>query len=115
MKPLKIAKSNAYKIDLGNKIIYKYNLPTRMMSVAHMVVKGRHPDKGFILESDCSFAMYTIKGSGKYMVGDEEFEVEVGDVVFVPSGNKFACEGDFEYITFDVPGYYPEQSMEVEL
>lgn len=115
MKPIKILGNEANKVDLGEKVIYEYILPTRLMSVARMVIAGRHPEKGFILENDCSFAMYVIKGDGKYTVEDEEYFVGVGDVVFVPSGNKIACEGDFEYITFDTPAYYPEQSEEVDL
>ena len=81
-----------------------------------MVVKGRHPeDPGkVILEKDCSFAMYVIKGSGKYLVDGEEIQVVEGDLVYVPNGSTFACEGDFEYITVDIPAYYPEQSEEVE-
>jgi mannose-6-phosphate isomerase-like protein (cupin superfamily) len=55
--------------------------------------------------------IYVIKGSGKIYVGDSIFQVTAGDVVDVPPGNKFACAGkDFEYITFDVPAFYPEQS-----
>jgi len=99
---------------LGAKKIYKYPLGEKLLSVARMVVDGRHPESGYLLEKECNFAMYMTRGKGRYFVGDEIFDVGVGDVVFVPAGNKFASEGDFEYITFDTPGYYPEQSEEVK-
>ena len=46
--------------------------------------------------------------------GDEKFEVGVGDVVFVPTENKFAAEGKMEYITVDNPAFFLEQSEEIK-
>src|SRR3990172_11966891 len=116
MRAVKISAKDSKKIVLGTKTIYKYILPTKLFDIARMVVKGRHPvdPKKVILEKDCDFAMYVTKGEGKYFVNGEEIKVVEGDVVFVPAGSTFACEGNFEYITVDVPAYYPEQSEEVE-
>lgn len=117
MKPQKYSLKDTTKIDLGTKIIYKYPTPTRAFDVARMVVNGRHP-KGkntYILEHGCMFAMYIIKGKGKVYAGDNVFEVGVDDVIVVPTDNKFAVEGKMEYITFDIPAYYPEQSEEIVL
>jgi len=114
MKPVKINKSEANVINLGTKKIHEYPLPTKLMSVAYMKVTGRHPQKGFLYESDCAFCLYVTKGKGKIYADDEIFKVEIGDVVYVPTKTKFACEGDMEYVTFDSPGFYPEQSKEVD-
>lgn len=117
MRPQKISKKQIEKIDLGSKVIHEYPLKTRLMSVAYMVVKGRHP-KGknkFLLEYDCAFIMYLTKGKGKVYAGEEVFDVKVGDVVFVPVENRFAVEGDMEYVTVDTPAFYPEQSEEIEV
>lgn len=115
MKPQKYSLKDVTKIDLGTKVIFKYPTPTKLFDVAHMVVNGRHPNGNntFVLEHGCMFAMYIIKGSGKVYAGDEVFKVGVDDVVFVPTDHKFAVEGNLEYITFDLPAYYPEQSEEV--
>ena len=113
MKAKKYSLKEANKIDLGTKLILKYPSPTKLFDIAKMVVNGRHPENSneFILESDCHFMIYVINGKGKIYAGDKVFQVVVGDVIDVPPGNKFACEGkDFEYITFDVPAFYPEQS-----
>jgi mannose-6-phosphate isomerase-like protein (cupin superfamily) len=117
MKPEKIQKKDAKLIDLGGKRIYAYPLQTKMMSVAYMVVKGRNPTKKntFLLEHDCQFIIYVTKGKGRIYTSNELFEVTVGDVVYIPTDNKFAVEGDMEYVTVDTPGYYPEQSTEIEV
>ena len=115
MKPKKYTSKDTNKVNLGTKIIYKYPTPTKEMDIARMVVKGRHPqDKNkFILEHACQFVFYVIKGRGKVYAGDAVFDVGKGDVVFVPTENKFAVEGDMEYITVDVPAFYLEQSEKV--
>lgn len=116
MKPIKYSHDSANKIDLGSKVIFKYPIPTKEFDIARMVVNGGNP-KGankYLLEHKCNFVMYVIKGQGKVYAGEEVFDVIVNDVVFVPKENKFAVEGEFEYITVDVPAFYLEQSEEIE-
>jgi len=117
MKAVKYSASEVKKIDLGTKVIFKYPTPTKEMDIARMVVKGRHPENknSFLLEHVCNFVIYVIKGKGKIYAGEEMFGVEVGDVVFVPKENKFAAEGEMEYITVDSPAFFPEQSEEIEV
>ncbi len=117
MKPVKYTPKDTFKIDLGSKIIYKYPSPDKSVDIGLMIVKGRHPEsqKKFILEHGCSFVMYITKGEGIVYAGDEKFDVTVGDVIFVPKENKFAVDGDFEYVTVDTPAFYPEQSEEIEV
>lgn len=114
MKAIKINKGEVKVIDLGTKKIHEYSLPTKLMSVAYMEISGRHPKKGFLYETECAFCLYVTKGKGKIYAGKDVFDVELGDVVYVPIKTKFACEGNMEYVTFDSQGFYPEQSKEVE-
>ncbi|MBP7837087.1 hypothetical protein KA021_00090 [Candidatus Saccharibacteria bacterium] len=115
MKYVKFTSSDTEKIDLGSKIIFKYPSPTVDFDIGRMVINGRHPEypNTFLVEDACSFVIYVISGAGKVYVDDETFEVTAQDVIFVPNKTRFAVEGVFEYITFDSPGYYPEQSNEI--
>jgi len=115
MKAKKYTFKETNKIDLGIKIIYKYPSPSKRFDIAKMIVKGRHPQESnkFIIEHKCQFVIYVTKGKGKIYAGEDIFEVKVGDVVFVPTNNKFAAEGKMEYITVDVPAFFMEQSEEV--
>jgi mannose-6-phosphate isomerase-like protein (cupin superfamily) len=65
--------------------------------------------------SDCNFVVYVMKGQGRIFAGEEIFDVEPEDVVFVPARSKFAAEGEFVYITFDSPTFYVEQSTEIRV
>lgn len=117
MKAVKYSSQDTNKIDLGTKVIFKYPTPTKEMDIAKMVVKGRHPESPntFLLEHKCQYVIYVSKGKGKIYAGEDIFEVKVGDVVFVPVDNKFAAEGDMEYITVDLPAFFPEQSEEIKI
>ena len=116
MKAKRYSFKETNKIDLGTKLIFKYPTPTKLFDIAKMVVNGRHPiDKNsFILEHDCQFVIYVTQGTGKVYAGEDIFDVTTGDVVFVPTDNKFAVEGKLEYITIDVPAFYLEQSEEIK-
>jgi mannose-6-phosphate isomerase-like protein (cupin superfamily) len=115
MKPFKYSQQDTNKIDLGTKVIFKYPSPTKLFEIARMEINDHHPQEPnkFLLEHDCQFAFYVIKGQGVIYASEEVFKVKVGDVVFVPKENKFAAEGNFEYITVNVPAFYPEQSEEI--
>jgi mannose-6-phosphate isomerase-like protein (cupin superfamily) len=115
VEPVKYTKNEITKIDLGTKVIYKYPTPMKLMDIARMVIDGRNPkgENKFLLETECTFVIYIIKGKGKIYAGDKIFNVEVDDVVFVPKNFKFAAEGKMEYITVDSPAFFPEQSEEI--
>lgn len=117
LRAIKYTPRDTKKIDLGTKIIFKYPTPTKELDIAKMVVNGRHPEdpKTFILEHKCQFVIYITKGKGKIYAGDDVFDVKVGDVVFVPTDNKFAAEGNMEYLTVDIPAFFQEQSEEVSI
>lgn len=111
---MKRTQSQTKLVDLGNKKIYEYGLPTKLLSVAYMIVAGRHPEKGFVKEKDCTFVIFVTKGKGKYIMLDKTVELKKDDVLLVEKNTKFAVEGNFEYVTFDIPAYYEEQSQVVD-
>ncbi len=117
MKAQKYSFNQTKKIGFGTKVIYKYPTPTRDLDIGVMVVNGRHPEdpQTFILEHECQFVMYVTKGSGKVYAGEELFDVQEKDVIFIPSLTKFAVEGILEYVTVDSPAFFPEQSEEIKV
>lgn len=117
MKAKKFAPADTRIVDLGTKIIYNYPSLPRLVELNHMVVNGRHPEdeNKYVLEHDCQFILHVIRAEGKIYAGNEIFDVDVGDVVHVPTNTKFAAEGEgFEYITANVPAWYPDQAEVVK-
>ena len=98
MTLIKISKADAKLTDLGIKKILSYPLPTRLMSVAHMTVSGRHPKSGFLLERDCAFCLYVIKGEGVVYADDDIFKVGViNDGTSRDGYAQYVCEVLNEY------------------
>ena len=117
MKPVKYSTKDTKKTNFGSKIIYKYPTPTKNADIGHMLVNGRHPKnaRSFMMNQVCSFVIFITKGTGTIYAGDEIFNVKPEDVVFIPAKNKYAVEGNFEYVTVDFPSWYPEQYSEVQI
>ncbi len=111
-----IKKEQAKIVDLGTKIIRKYTASDKQLEINHMTLNGRTPEKEgtFLCETKVHFMVYITKGSGRMFCGEDAFEVSEGDCVDVPTGIKFAAEGNFEYITAESPAWYSEQHKEVE-
>ncbi len=117
MKPKKISFEDTNLVNIGFKKIYEYKFGYKEMSVAKMVVKGRFPkdESKFYLEHKCSFIIIVIKNTGRILFKNETINLKEGDSIFVPAGNKYAIEGNFEYITAVSPAYYPEQAEEASV
>lgn len=114
MKPIKYTAADTRRIDLGSKQILKYPSQTTDFDIGHMSVNGRFPaGDQFEKNKICDFVIYVLEGSGKVYAGEDIFEVEPADVVFVPKQNKYAMEGKFKYLTIDFPAYDPDQSERV--
>lgn len=115
MKPKKVSFEDAKLVDLGSKKIYEYKFGYKKMSIAKMVVNGRFPENKnkFFLEHKCSFIIVVTKNTGRILFENKKFEVKEGDSIFIPSGNKYAIEGNFEYFTVVAPAYFPEQAEEI--
>ncbi len=117
MKAVHFSKKDTHLVDLETKKILKYPTPTSQFDVGKMIVHGRHPEKDdeFLLEHECSFVMYILKGKGRVYAGKQHFSVVAEDVVFVPKDTPFAVDGDFEYVTFSIPAFFLEQSEIVKV
>lgn len=111
-----IKKDQAEIVDLGSKIIRKHTAEDKQLEINHMTLNGRTPEKDgtFLLETKVHFMVYVVKGKGKIFRGEDVFSVSEGDSVDVPPGERFAAEGNFEYITAENPAWYREQSRIVD-
>ena len=52
-----------------------------------------------------TFIYYILEGSGKWVIEDEEFEVETKDVVIVPPGKRFYFKGNLKQVCITTPAW----------
>ena len=73
-------------------------------------------DKGHAQEfyhTKCTFVYYIIDGSGTWIIDEEEFPVESGDVVVVTPGKKFYYKGNLKQICITTPAWEAEGEQHV--
>ncbi len=61
-----------------------------------------------------AFIYYILEGSGKWIIEDEEYEVEARDVVIVPAGKRFYFKGNLKQICITAPAWTEEYEKHVK-
>ncbi|MCA8902244.1 MAG: cupin domain-containing protein [Hyphomonas sp.] len=55
-----------------------------------------------------AFVYYILEGAGEWVIEDEVFPVEAGDVVIVPPGKRFYFRGALKQVCITAPAWTPE-------
>lgn len=112
---MKIGRDDITPIVRESAVIRNYPFSTNELSITNIEVKGRHPSdvtKQHI-EHKLTLLCYVISGTGKFIVGGEEFEVTSGDAIFIKPDQKYYIEGNLKYLVSCTPAYYREQHEQI--
>ncbi len=112
---MKISKKDIAPVERPTAVIRNYAFPSKELSITSIGVNGRHPSditKQHI-EHKLTLICYVVKGSGKFVVDGEVFEIVSGDAIFIEPNQKYYIEGDLEYLVCCSPAYYREQHEQV--
>ena len=71
-------------------------------SVAKVEIIG---EQKFGLDTESDLAYYVLEGKGKFYIEDEFFDVEKGDLVFIPKNTKYKDEGNLILLAVAVPKF----------
>ena len=92
-----------------NCIVYEYPMKNSEMNIGVAEITCRYPDEGYAINHKCSEMGYILKGSGRLVTETGEVQLSVGDVVYVPHGEKYYWEGNITVILPATPAWYPQQ------
>ncbi|HOZ37068.1 MAG TPA: cupin domain-containing protein [bacterium] len=108
---MKVSSSEAREKHPDNStIIWEYNLPTKNIGLATGKINGRHPESGWIKNTQCEIVYYCLSGQGTVTIEDEPFELKAGDVLFIEQNKKYFIEGqDLSICLPSSPAWTPEQ------
>jgi hypothetical protein len=85
------------------------------MGAAVIAVKGRYPERNFLVNEITKELVYITSGQGQLLSPDgAEHSFKTGDAVFVSNGEAFAWEGDFTGFFANTPVFDPAQHKEVD-
>lgn len=112
---MKIAKRQEANIFINGACkAFEYPLDDKDINAAVIQITGRYPEKGNAVNELCKELAYIMKGSGRLVVEDKEYNLEEKDSILINAGERFFWEGDMEIFMPCTPAWYPEQHKEVE-
>lgn len=92
-----------------NCIVYEYPMKNSEMNIGVAEIAHRYPDEGFAINHKCSEMGYITKGKGKLVTETKEVNLFVGDVVYIPHGEKYYWEGNMTVVLSATPAWHLEQ------
>ena len=74
-----------------------------------VLVETKSGHETAIIEHECDFVYYVLKGSGSFIVNDIEETCSEGDLVAIPKGTKFTYKGKLKMLLATTPAWFAEQ------
>lgn len=99
---------------LPHVVIHEYDTHDREISGATAEIKGRYPERGYVMNLKCKELVYILEGSGTLMTPFGETAFAKGDVLFLDSNEKYAWDGDMVLFMATTPLFDPAQHIEAE-
>ena len=90
-------------------VVYEYPMQNSAMNIAVTEITGRYPEQGYALNHECCEMGYVVKGSGRLVTEAQKVELGVGDVVYIPRGERFYWEGTMTVVLPCSPAWHPAQ------
>jgi mannose-6-phosphate isomerase-like protein (cupin superfamily) len=97
MKIIKVEEAKKY-IRSPFCDVLEYETGDTDINLAVSEIFGRHPEKGFSVNTKCKEQVFVIAGKGIIFVGDKEFKISKGDSVLVEQNEKFYFDGNLKVL-----------------
>lgn len=91
----------------------EYTLDDKDINVATIILKGRYPDQGRVMNLECKEICYILEGEAQLHLEEKIIPVNKGDVIMIEPGEKYYWEGEMTMFVPCVPAWTPEQHKQV--
>ena len=102
---------NFDKIGHKGKVFPTTDLSSRGQVVLMESEKGLDVS---LIQNECDYFYYVIKGSGTFVIEGKEEICEEGDLVVVPAGSKYTFKGKLRLLLFSTPPWSEDQEEVVK-
>lgn len=113
MKIIRKNQTNEFK-NSDACIATEYPLGDKDINGTVVMVRGRYPEKGRVVNEKCKEVAFIIEGKGKIVVEGSEVELNKDDVILIEAGERIYWEGDMKMFVSCNPAWYIGQHKEVE-
>lgn len=105
-----IKKQDAVKHENSpNCTVYEYPTKNSEINIGVAEISDRYPEQGYAMNHTCIEMGYILKGSGKLVTEAKTVILSAGDVVLIPSGERFFWEGNMTIVLPTTPAWNPQQ------
>ena len=111
-----IKRFEAKKVQENNNSQFlDYQFPFIHASLGISIIEGRYPQTGYDVDEQVEASWYVEKGRGIVWIAGQELNVEKGDMLYIPAGEKYWIKGEnLKLIVCSSPPWYPEQHKHIE-
>jgi len=95
-------------------IIHEYAMTDPLINGAVADIRGRYPEKGFVVNTTSREIVYVIVGSGIVGLLDKEVSITVGDVLLLLPNEKYYWQGTLKLFMATTPRFDPAQHLIVK-
>lgn len=113
MKIIRSSDAPVVKID-ESCLAREYDFGDGDINSAVIELKGRSPEKGWVVNEKVKELVHVIKGSGKLCFEASSYELGAGDEVLIDPGEKYYFEGEMTFTVPCTPSWNPEQQKHIE-
>lgn len=110
-----VAKSQAKKhTNSPTCVAYEYSVGDATIDAAVGVIRGRYPEKGYVVNEVCRELVYVISGVGTLTTHTASTDLAPGDMALLNPGEAYFFTGtELTILMPCAPAWYPEQHKEV--
>ena len=98
----------------NNCIAIEYPSDDKDINGAIIELTGRYPDKGKSVNLKSKELAYIIKGFGRVVINNEEFEISEGDLIYIEPNEKIHWEGNLTMFLPCTPAWTKEQYKKID-
>lgn len=111
-----VKKSNSKRIQENVVSAFnEYDLPFNKFSVGVSEINGRYPHNGYDIDEEVEQVWYVEDGKGRVNIENEIFEIDKGDMLFIPKSEKYWIEGDLlKLIVVSSPPWFIQQHKHLD-
>lgn len=107
-------KKQATRIVRETMTAYEYPLMDKTLHGAVIELNGRYPEKGRVVNEECTEIGFVIKGAGKLVIEGEEIVFGEGDQLLIRPGQRYYWDASATMFMPCAPAWRPEQHKEVD-
>lgn len=99
----------------GTSRFHEYQFPFKNASLGVSEINGRYPTKGYDVDEKVEASWYVEHGKATIFIAGQTYNLEAGDMIYVPAGEKFWIEGEnLRLVVCSSPMWTPEQHKHIE-